>query len=313
MRYHIGTAQATEEAGKDQKQSLRRLKQHILVWLNAALPGRCITNFTTDWNDGITLSALVDYCKPGLVPNLTTLDPNSGLHNLRNAMGLAEKHLSIPQVMQPEDLAVSKPDELSVITYLTYFCGPNSPGQRSLLLWIQKQVPYQKVSNFTTDWVSGQALGALVNALTGGDFQRYKEMGTEQSLDNCQKSMNAAEQLLEVKKTISAKDFADPDLDELVRAGYLAQFCHTNMKFALLPAAANKVDVSYLQIPEEVGPGRIVWLELDCSRAGYSVVRAEASGILTGTIHVDVKQTDYAKYQVKFQPETVDIYTLAIF
>ena len=119
MRYHIGTAQATEEAGKDQKQSLRKLKQHILVWLNAALPGRCITNFTTDWNDGITLSALVDYCKPGLVPNLTTLDPNNGLHNLRNAMGLAEMHLSIPQVMQPEDLAVSKPDELSVIHQFT--------------------------------------------------------------------------------------------------------------------------------------------------------------------------------------------------
>ena len=313
MRYHIGTGQPTEEAGKDQKQSLRRLKQHILVWLNAALPGRCITNFTTDWNDGITLSALVDYCKPGLVPNLTTLDPNNGLHNLRNAMGLAEKHLSIPQVMQPEDLAVSKPDELSVITYLTYFCGPNSPGQRSLLLWIQKQVPNQKVSNFTTDWLSGQALGALVNALTGGDFQRYKQMGTEQFVDNCQESMNAAEQLLEVKKTISAKDFADPDLDELVRAGYLAQFCHTKMKLALLPAAANKVDVSYLQIPEEVGPGRVVWLELDCSRAGYGVVRAEASGILTGITHVDIKQTDNAKYQVKFQPENVDIYTLAIF
>ena len=313
MRYHIGTAQPSKEAGKDQKQNLGRLKQHIIVWLNAALPGRCITNFTSDWNDGINLSALIDYCKPGLVPNFTTLDPNNGLHNLRNAMGLAEKHLSIPQVMQPEDLAVPKPDELSVITYLTYFCGPNSPGQMSLLLWIQKQVPNQKVNNFTTDWLSGQALGALVNALTGGDFLRYKEMGTEQSLDNCQESMDAAEQLLGVKKTINPKDFANPDLDQLVRAGYLAQFCHTEMKVALLPAAANKVEVSYLQIPEKVGPDGIVWLELDCSHAGYGVVRAEARGILTGSIHVDTKQTDLAKYQVKFQPKNVDIYTLSIF
>ena len=225
-------------------------------------------------------------------------------------MHLAEKQLSVPQVMQPADLAVSKPDELSVITYLTYFCGPDSPGQVSLLLRIHKQIPGQKVSNFTTDWTSGQTLGALVNSFAGGEFPSFKQMGAEPSTENCRRSIDAAEQLLGVKKTISPEDFANPTLDQLVRVGYLAQFCHTKMKIVLLPAAADKVEVSYLQVPEDAGG--FVWLQLDCSRAGYGVVRAEATGTVTGKIHVHVEETSLAKYRVKFQPKKVDIYTLAI-
>ena len=50
-----------------------------------------------------------------------------------NAMNLAEENLDIPQVMQPKDLAVEKPDERSVMTYISYFrhlsVGQNSrPG-----------------------------------------------------------------------------------------------------------------------------------------------------------------------------------------
>ena len=49
----------------------------LLKWMNATLPDKDITNFTTDWNDGITLSALVNYCKPGLIPNHPFLEPTT--------------------------------------------------------------------------------------------------------------------------------------------------------------------------------------------------------------------------------------------
>ena len=315
FRYHIGirsARSATQTGEKNQIQNLERLKKLLLLWLNAVLPGQCITNLTTDWNNGINLSALVDFCKPGLIPHYDTLDPSNGLHNLKNAMSLAEKNLSIPQVILPEDLAARKPDELSVITYLTYFCGPDSPGEASLLLWIQKQIPSQKVSNFTTDWTSGRVLGALINKCADGGFPTYKQMSTEPSWENCQKSIDGAEQLLGVKKMINPKEFANPDLDQLERVGYLAQFRHIQIKNALLPATADKVEVSYLQVPGEIGAGGVVWLELDCSRAGYGAVRAEASGRLTGRIRVDVQEISHAKYQVTFQPREVDIYTLAV-
>ena len=42
--------------------------------------------------------------------------------NLRNAFDVAEKHLGIPQLLDPEDIDVSKPDEKSVLTYIaTYY------------------------------------------------------------------------------------------------------------------------------------------------------------------------------------------------
>lgn len=37
----------------------------MLAWLQAALPECRVTNLTTDWNSGVLLSALIDYCEPG--------------------------------------------------------------------------------------------------------------------------------------------------------------------------------------------------------------------------------------------------------
>ena len=41
--------------------------------------------------------------------------------NLRNAFDVAEKHLGIPQLLDPEDIDVSKPDEKSVMTYVASY------------------------------------------------------------------------------------------------------------------------------------------------------------------------------------------------
>ena len=93
----------------------------LLGWIRMVLPGRNIENLTTAWNNGCNLSALVDHCKPGLIPNHASLDPKNRLENVQHAMTLAEQHLNIPQVMHPEDLAVDHPDKLSTMTYLSQF------------------------------------------------------------------------------------------------------------------------------------------------------------------------------------------------
>ena len=46
--------------------------------LQAVLPDCQIRNFTQDWNNGIYLSALLDYCKPGMMPNWDKLNPRDG-------------------------------------------------------------------------------------------------------------------------------------------------------------------------------------------------------------------------------------------
>ena len=64
----------------------------------AFLPQSNITNFSTDWNNGIILSALIDKLHPGLIPDHASLDPNNGLKNIQYAMSMAQKKLDVPQV-----------------------------------------------------------------------------------------------------------------------------------------------------------------------------------------------------------------------
>lgn len=80
-----------------------------------------IKNFTTDWNDGKALSSLVDSCAPGLIPDWDELQPCDALENTRTAMNLARDWLDIPQIVTPEELVNKNIDELSVMTYVSYF------------------------------------------------------------------------------------------------------------------------------------------------------------------------------------------------
>ena len=42
-------------------------KQRLLGWINNKIPDKPITNFTTDWNDGLAIGALVDSVAPGML------------------------------------------------------------------------------------------------------------------------------------------------------------------------------------------------------------------------------------------------------
>ena len=237
---------ATEtKENKEAQKKRTNAKKLLLNWINSCIPDQPSGNFTTDWNDGLRLSALVDYCQPGLVPDHTSLDPSDRLGNVKNAMELAEKELGVPQVMHPEDLAVEKPDELSVMTYVSGFCRP---GQQSLLDWVNSKIPNRPVKNFTTDWADGRALAALVDALSEGGFPEADQMKTEDGCKNCQEAMEAATRLFGIKRTVSPEEFAENDMDHLTRSSYISQF-----RFAqLLEEGEGPTLISTLKA---VGPG----------------------------------------------------------
>jgi filamin len=46
----------------------------MLAWLQAALPECKVSNLTSDWNSGVLLSALLDYCEPGEIEILITMN-----------------------------------------------------------------------------------------------------------------------------------------------------------------------------------------------------------------------------------------------
>jgi len=63
-------------------------------------------------------------------------------------MALAKEHFGIPMILSPENLSSPDLDELSGMTYLSYFMKVDSPGYHATLEWVQSQVPHTQISNF---------------------------------------------------------------------------------------------------------------------------------------------------------------------
>ncbi|XP_078339973.1 filamin-A-like isoform X11 [Crassostrea virginica] len=96
-------------------------KQRLLNWVQSKIPDQPIKNFTTDWNDGRAIGALVDAVGPGLCPDWEDWNPKNAKKNAKEAMDNAEKWLDIPQLIKPEEITNPKVDELSMMTYLSQF------------------------------------------------------------------------------------------------------------------------------------------------------------------------------------------------
>lgn len=63
-------------------------------------------------------------------------------------MEAAKMQFGIPMVLKPENLSNRDLDELSGMTYLSYFMKVNSPGYNATLKWVQQQIPHMNVKNF---------------------------------------------------------------------------------------------------------------------------------------------------------------------
>ncbi|XP_068916696.1 filamin-A isoform X4 [Tenebrio molitor] len=99
-------------------------KQRLMNWIQTKLPDLPIHNFTTDWNDGKAVGALVDAVAPGLCPDWPDWDPKDSVENASEAMGLADDWLNVPQLIKPEEIVNPNVDEQSMMTYLSQF--PNA-------------------------------------------------------------------------------------------------------------------------------------------------------------------------------------------
>ena len=129
--------------------------------------------------------------------NFNRLDKDDHIGNLKNAFDVAEKHLGIPQLLDAEDIDVSKPDEKSVMTYVASYYHTFSKmkagatgGKRignivkkmkdveeeqlsyetcstNLLIWIRDKTELMKRRDFT-------------NTLEGiqNDFKKFKDYRT---------------------------------------------------------------------------------------------------------------------------------------
>jgi len=94
-------------------------KAELLAWVRSKIPEYNINNFTNDWASGKAIMALAEAVEPGQF-NLPSDFSNDALTNARNGINSAKNKMSIPDILDPEDM-VQHPDELANMTYISYF------------------------------------------------------------------------------------------------------------------------------------------------------------------------------------------------
>lgn len=202
-------------------------KKALASWVNTVIPEYIIENFTTSWNDGRPVCGMVDHIRPGTCPNHFALDPRNGLENCTLGMDLAEQHLNIAKILDPEDLNNPDVDELSVMTYVSYFCHPFN---EQLLAWIRKKIPTRNIQNLSTDWNDGINLGALAESCFSGLCPDWDKMDPANALDNLTHLLKLLKDRLGLEAMVTPAEMANPKVDEIVMATYLSKFRNAKLR-----------------------------------------------------------------------------------
>ncbi|CAG9793162.1 unnamed protein product [Diatraea saccharalis] len=96
------------------------LEKTLLAWCRTHTqnyPGVNVRNFTSSWSDGLAFNALLHRWRPHLF-NFNDLAESSPAQRLEHAFHLANRHLGIPRLLDPEDVNTPSPDKKSIMMYL---------------------------------------------------------------------------------------------------------------------------------------------------------------------------------------------------
>jgi Ca2+-binding EF-hand superfamily protein len=100
-------------------------KEGLLLWVQkktkdyAGVDPPKVKNFHKHWVSGLAFCALIHRHHPNEI-DYDSLDKKNNVHNLNLAFDAAER-LGIPRLLDVEDVNVDKPDERSVMTYVSEF------------------------------------------------------------------------------------------------------------------------------------------------------------------------------------------------
>ncbi|XP_043936269.1 filamin-A isoform X2 [Protopterus annectens] len=104
-----------------------------------------------------------------------------------------------------------------------------TPKQR-LLGWIQNKLPHLPVTNFSRDWQTGRALGALVDSCAPGLCPDWDSWDVGKPVENAREAMQQADDWLGIPQVITPEEIVDPNVDEHSVMTYLSQFPKAKLK-----------------------------------------------------------------------------------
>ena len=240
-------------------------KQTLLTWINWKIPSIKIVNFTVNWNSGIALCALIESLRPGACSQYASLSSANKVENCRLGMDLAEEYFDIPSIISPEDFSNAEVDDLSVMTYLSYFVRY---FMKTLLQWIRERVTFRVIDNLDSDWCDGLCLTALCNTIKPGMLPDVESLDPKEGLKNITNAMIAADRELSVPITyVQPADMANiAESDDILNCIYLAGFM----------TARPKVEASVSgEALETAVVGRRAQFELEIAYGGIKDIKIE--------------------------------------
>uniref|UniRef100_A0A3B4YDA5 Calponin-homology (CH) domain-containing protein n=1 Tax=Seriola lalandi dorsalis TaxID=1841481 RepID=A0A3B4YDA5_SERLL len=98
-------------------------RKALLRWVQQTATKRLgleVKDFGPSWRTGLAFFAVIHSLRPNLV-DMERVWRRPNRENLQKAFLLAETELGIPQLLDPEDVDVDKPDEKSIMTYVAQF------------------------------------------------------------------------------------------------------------------------------------------------------------------------------------------------
>ncbi|XP_077459894.1 filamin-B-like [Stigmatopora argus] len=168
-----------------------------------------------------------------------------------------------------------------------------TPKQR-LLGWIQSKVPEMPITNFSQDWRSGKALGALVDGCAPGLCPDWETWDPVKPVENATEAMQLADAWLGIPQVITPEEIIDPQVDEMSVMTYLSQFPKGKLK----PGAPLKPKLNPKKA-RAYGPG-IEPTGNQVSRPANFTVDTFSAG--QGQVTVYLEHPDGSRQELKVEP-----------
>ncbi|KAL6064247.1 Alpha-actinin, variant 2 [Balamuthia mandrillaris] len=128
LRFQIQQGEFDEEGKRKEGTETKKVsvQAQLLSWCNEVLSSQSVsvTNFQESWQDGLAFCGLLNSMDHGgkeALIDISTLNPENRRENMELAFGKAYTLFGIPRLLDVEDMVEGKPDDLSVMTYVSYF------------------------------------------------------------------------------------------------------------------------------------------------------------------------------------------------
>lgn len=144
LRFQIQDIEIQVEEETDKKHSA---KEALMLWCQRktnGYPHVKVTDFSQSWRNGMAFNALIHSYRPELI-DYQSLDPKNSRQNLDSAFSVAKNYLGIEPLLDSEDVDTPKPDEKSILTYVSSY--------------------YHTFAKYNSEVISGKRIANIISQL----------------------------------------------------------------------------------------------------------------------------------------------------